>query len=62
MHVFEQVKRRLYQRLQELEPVPDLLRTTELRLHGATEKVLKYERCISENSELIAELTATVLV
>ena len=55
-----QVKARLHQRLQELEPLPELLRTTELRLHEANEKLLQYERRNSENTKLIAELTAKV--
>ncbi|KAK7095103.1 hypothetical protein V1264_006558 [Littorina saxatilis] len=54
----EKVKTRLHQRLQELEPLPDLLRTTELRLHEANEKLLAYERRNTENTKLIAELTA----
>ncbi|KAK7491643.1 hypothetical protein BaRGS_00017096 [Batillaria attramentaria] len=54
----ERVKARLHQRLQELEPLPELLRTTELRLHEANEKLLQYERRNSENTKLIAELTA----
>ncbi|XP_025114481.1 outer dense fiber protein 2-like isoform X5 [Pomacea canaliculata] len=56
----EKVKLRLHQRLQELEPLPELLRTTELRLHEASEKLLQYERRNTENTRLIAELTAKV--
>ncbi|XP_076436218.1 outer dense fiber protein 2-like isoform X2 [Babylonia areolata] len=56
----EKVKVRLHQRLQELEPLPELLRTTELRLHEANEKLLQYERRNSDNTKLIAELTAKV--
>ncbi|KAL8602079.1 hypothetical protein ACOMHN_007349 [Nucella lapillus] len=56
----EKVKARLHQRLQELEPLPELLRTTELRLHEANEKLLQYERRNSDNTKLIAELTAKV--
>ena len=58
--LLSQVKARLHQRLQELEPLPELLRTTELRLHEANEKLLQYERRNSENTKLIAELTAKV--
>lgn len=51
---------RLHQRLQELEPLPELLRTTELHLHEANEKLLQYERRNTENTKLIAELTVKV--
>ncbi|RUS87173.1 hypothetical protein EGW08_005013 [Elysia chlorotica] len=54
----EKVKQRLHQRLQELEPLPELLRATELRLHEANEKLLSYERRNLEQNKMVAELTA----
>ena len=57
---FFQVKQRLHQRLQELEPLPELLRATELRLHEANEKLVTYERRSLEQNKMVAELTAKV--
>ncbi|GFR89811.1 outer dense fiber protein 2 [Elysia marginata] len=54
----EKVKQRLHQRLQELEPLPELLRATELRLHEANEKLVTYERRSLDQNKMIAELTA----
>uniref|UniRef100_A0A0B6ZZI0 Outer dense fiber protein 2 n=1 Tax=Arion vulgaris TaxID=1028688 RepID=A0A0B6ZZI0_9EUPU len=54
----EKVKQRLHQRLQELEPLPELLRATELRLQEANEKVVSHEKRNIENTRIIAELTA----
>ncbi|XP_071097456.1 outer dense fiber protein 2-like isoform X2 [Haliotis cracherodii] len=56
----EKVKLRLNQRLQELEPLPELLRTTEFKLQDATDQLLAYERKNTDNTKLIAELTAKV--
>lgn len=56
----DKVKGRLQTRLAELEPIPELLKTTELKLHDATEKLLSYERRNTDNTKLIAELTAKV--
>ncbi|XP_021362362.1 outer dense fiber protein 2-like isoform X5 [Mizuhopecten yessoensis] len=54
----EKVKARLHNRLQELEPLPDMLKTTELKLHDANERIIMYERKNTENTKLITELTA----
>ncbi|BFZ20550.1 hypothetical protein BsWGS_23591 [Bradybaena similaris] len=54
----EKVKQRLHQRLQELEPLPQLLRATELRLQEANEKILAHEKRNAEHTKTIAELTA----
>ncbi|XP_059166435.1 outer dense fiber protein 2-like isoform X5 [Physella acuta] len=54
----EKVKMRLHQRLEELEPLPEMLRATELRLHEANEQMMAYERRNAENVKVIAELTA----
>ncbi|KAK3587189.1 hypothetical protein CHS0354_016885 [Potamilus streckersoni] len=56
----EQVKNRLHHRLQELEPLPELLKSSELRLHETEDKVLSYDRKNAENTKLIAELTAKI--
>ncbi|XP_060071195.1 outer dense fiber protein 2-like isoform X2 [Ylistrum balloti] len=55
-----QVKARLHNRLQELEPLPDMLKSTELKLHDANERIIMYERKNTENTKLITELTAKV--
>ena len=55
-----QVKARLHNRLQELEPLPEMLKTTELRLHDANERMMLYERKNTENTKLIVELTTKV--
>ncbi|KAH9498966.1 Outer dense fiber protein 2 [Bulinus truncatus] len=54
----EKVKQRLHQRLQELEPLPEMLRATELKLHDTNEKLLSYEARHADNMRIIAELTA----
>ncbi|XP_069119447.1 outer dense fiber protein 2-like isoform X4 [Argopecten irradians] len=54
----EKVKARLHNRLQELEPLPDMLKSTELKLHDANERIIMYERKNTENTKLITELTA----
>ncbi|XP_013420317.1 outer dense fiber protein 2 [Lingula anatina] len=56
----ERVKMRLQQRLEELEPLPELLKTTELKLQDAQERLLVYERKNTDNTKLIAELTVKV--
>ncbi|XP_067661876.1 outer dense fiber protein 2-like isoform X2 [Haliotis asinina] len=56
----EKVKLRLNQRLMELEPLPELLRTTEFKLQDATDQLLAYERKNTDNTKLIAELMAKV--
>lgn len=56
----EKVKSRLQTRLQELEPIPELLKTTELRLQDAGEKLLSYEKRHMDNTKLISELTTKV--
>ena len=61
IHVLSlKVKVRLHQRLQELEPLPDMLKSTELKLFESQERMLLYEKKNTENTKLIAELTAKV--
>lgn len=55
-----QVKVRLHQRLQELEPLPDMLKSSELKLYESQERVNIYEKKNSENTKLISELTTKV--
>ena len=60
--VLLQVKCRLQSRLTELEPIPALLQTTELRLADTTERLQLAERRHHDNTRLIAELTAKVRI
>lgn len=53
---FNNVRSRLQQRLNELEPLPELLKNTELKLHDALSKIKKYETEIAENKKYINEL------
>ena len=55
-----QVKSRLQVRLQELEPIPEMLRSTELQLQEATEKLHCHEARNKESSSLMEELTTKV--
>ncbi|XP_055897051.1 outer dense fiber protein 2-like isoform X6 [Biomphalaria glabrata] len=54
----EKVKIRLHQRLQELEPLPEMLRATELKLHEANEKLSSFESRHADSMRIIADLTA----
>ncbi|KAL5012471.1 hypothetical protein ScPMuIL_011022 [Solemya velum] len=58
----EKVKLRLHQRLQELEPLPEMLKETELKLHENQEQLIHYQKQNSENTKLIADLTTKVEV
>ena len=58
--VARQVRARLTSRLHELEPLPEQLKTAELRLQDATERMRAYERKAVETSQVVAELTAKV--
>lgn len=55
-----QVKGRLQTRLAELEPIPELLQATELRLQDTSERLQRSERRSTDSTRLIAELTAKV--
>ena len=55
-----QVKGLLQSRLHELEPLPELLKSTELRLHEAQERLASNEQKASENALLIGQLTSKV--
>lgn len=56
----DRVKTRLQCRLTELAPIPELLKTTELKLQDANEKLLAYEKRNTDNTKLISELTSKV--
>ena len=50
------VRSRLQERLNELEPLPEMLRNTELKLHDALSKIKNYENEIMEYRKVINEL------
>ena len=56
----EKVKVRLHQRLQELEPLPDMLKSSELKLYESQERMSLSEKKNAENTRLISELTAKI--
>ena len=56
------MKSRLTARLAELEPLPELLKSTELQLQDANDRCRLYERKAVETSQVVAELTAKVVV
>ncbi|XP_064649326.1 outer dense fiber protein 2-like isoform X2 [Lineus longissimus] len=53
----ERVRNRLQQRLNDLEPLPEMLKTTELRLQDAVEKNHQYERRHAEHTQMLGELS-----
>jgi hypothetical protein len=52
----DQVRSRLQQRLNELEPLPELLRTTEAKLQESTLKLRQYEAQNTEYKNLVTKL------
>lgn len=60
MDLFFQVKTQLQDRLQELQPLPEMLKNTELRLHESEDSLRASERRNAENNKLISELQAKV--
>lgn len=56
----EKVKLKMQQRLQELEPLADLLKTTDVRLQESQERMMAYDRRSNEQTKLISELTQKV--
>ncbi|XP_031570587.1 outer dense fiber protein 2-like [Actinia tenebrosa] len=56
----EKAKLKMQQRLSELEPLADLLKSNELRLQDSQDRLLSYERRASEHTKLIAELTQKI--
>ncbi|KAJ7370112.1 spermatogenesis [Desmophyllum pertusum] len=56
----EKVKMKLQQRLSELEPLADLLKSSDVRLQDSQERMMAYERRSNEHTKLISELTQKV--
>jgi hypothetical protein len=53
----DKVRAKLQQRLNELEPLPELLKNTELKLHEAMKKYKECESRLGEQARIINELT-----
>ena len=60
--ILSQVKERLQARLLELEPIPEMLRSTELRLQETNEKLAAEQKKNAENTKLVADLTLKVWI
>ncbi|XP_065830108.1 outer dense fiber protein 2-like isoform X2 [Oscarella lobularis] len=56
----ERVRLQLQQRASELEPLPELLKASELRLQDAQDRLSSYEKKMADHTQLIGELTAKV--
>ncbi|KAL9988685.1 hypothetical protein ACROYT_G003159 [Oculina patagonica] len=56
----EKVKMKMQQRLSELEPLADLLKSSDVRLQDSQERMMAYERRSNEHTKLISELTQKV--
>jgi hypothetical protein len=54
------VKRQLENRLAELEPLPQLLRSTELKLQDAGELLREYEKRHVDNVKMVNDLSSKV--
>lgn len=55
-----QVKSQLQDRLQELQPLPEMLKNTEIRLHESEDQLRLSERKNSENAQVISQLSVKV--
>ncbi|KAF6034066.1 ODF2 [Bugula neritina] len=63
MHVrscYVAVRQRLEDRLGELEPLPELLKSTELKLHSTSERLVSCEREREDKIQSCADLSAKV--
>ncbi|CAH1272525.1 ODF2L [Branchiostoma lanceolatum] len=56
----ERVRTRLQQRLAELEPLPELLRESEIKIQDMTDRINAYEKRALDHTKLITELTVKV--
>ena len=56
------MKTQLHNRLQELQPLPEMLRSTELKLHDTEDRLVASERKNGDSSKIISELSAKVLI
>jgi len=54
------VKHHMQSRLSELEPMPELLKSAEVKVQQLTDQLEHYAKLNAENGRLIAELTAKV--
>jgi outer dense fiber protein 2 len=52
----DKIKEKLQMRLSELEPLPELLKNTELKLHDAMKKLKDYEQRNSDQNKTIDNL------
>lgn len=57
---FEKIRIRLQKRLEELEPLPELLRQAELKNSDLQSRLLDQEKRISEQNNIINELNSKV--
>jgi len=56
------VKHQLQSQLRELEPLPELLRSSELRLQQTTEQLEQFKQLHDHDMRLINDLTAKVMM
>ncbi len=56
----DKVRSKLQQRLNELEPLPELLKNTELKLHEALKKQKEYESHNGEQERVISNLNVKI--
>jgi len=56
------VTHQMQSRLRELEPLPELLRSSELRLHQMTDELHQLKQIHDNDMKLINDLTAKVIV
>lgn len=50
----------MHSRLSELEPMPELLKSAEVKIQQLTEQLECYKKLSTDNSRLVTELTAKV--
>ena len=55
------VKHQMQSQLRELEPLPELLRSSDLRLQQTTEQLEQFRQLHDRDMRLIDDLTAKVL-
>ena len=56
----EKMRTRLQQRIEELEPLPELLRQAEMKNQDLQTRLLEQEKRLAEQSSIIGELTSKV--
>jgi hypothetical protein len=50
----------MHSRLSELEPMPELLKSAEIKVQQITEQMEYYKKLSNDNGRLLTELTAKV--